>query len=270
MSTASDQKYLLSDQYRDASNLNARIRLHQRFSVNTYGWHRWVFDQFDLSPTAHILELGCGPGHLWLENLRRIPEGWDVVLSDFSPGMLDEGRRALRTSSRTFRFEIMDAQSILFPDEMFDAVVANHMLFHVPDRAKAFSEIRRVLRPSGLLYAATNGRSHLREIDELLRRFDPGVPWEGGFSETFTLENGRDQMSPWFSHVMRRRYEDALVITEAHPLIEYVLSTRARAVLAGARLPDFARYVERELVQRGAIRVTKDAGILIGVRADGQ
>ena len=63
-----DQEYL-KQEYRDATNLNARIRLHQRFSLNPYGWLRWVFDQLDLPSECRILELGCGPGNLWLENL---------------------------------------------------------------------------------------------------------------------------------------------------------------------------------------------------------
>ena len=82
-----NQEYLAC-QYRNASNLNARIDLHQRFSTNKYGWQRWIFDQLDLPLQCRILELGCGPGNLWLENLDRIPESWDIVLSDFSAGML--------------------------------------------------------------------------------------------------------------------------------------------------------------------------------------
>jgi 16S rRNA G1207 methylase RsmC len=53
----------------NASNLNARIRLHQMFSTNKVGWQRWLFDQFKLPPQGRILELGCGAGTLWLENL---------------------------------------------------------------------------------------------------------------------------------------------------------------------------------------------------------
>ena len=48
MSKLSDQNYLLSKQYKTASNLDARFQLHERFSVNKYGWDRWVFDHFDL------------------------------------------------------------------------------------------------------------------------------------------------------------------------------------------------------------------------------
>src|SRR5262245_7806534 len=125
-----DQQYLLNEQYRNASNLNARIELHRRFSTNAYGWHRWVFDHFRLPPEARVLELGCGPGELWRENADRIPEGWEVTLADLSPGMLAAARRSLRDLLRSFAFAEVDAQSIPFPDACFDGVIANHMLYH--------------------------------------------------------------------------------------------------------------------------------------------
>jgi len=267
MSKISDQEYLLTDQYQDASNLNARIRLHMCFSTNKYGWHRWVFDQINLCPESRILELGCGPGRLWLENLYRIPEGWEITLSDFSSRMLQEARRNLCDSQRRFEFEVVDAQAIPFEDESFDAVIANHMLYHVPDRAKVFSEIHRVLRLGGRFYASTIGRAHMRELHELLSKFDPDAgPWGGRPSEPFLLENGLDQIAQWFSRVTPQRYEDALVITEADPLVAYALSTPAKSILVGDRLAEFIKYVEQELALHGAIRITKDSGIFEAFR----
>ena len=92
MACWTERDYLLTEQYRDAAKLRARMGLHERFSVNPYGWHRWVFDQLDLSPRGRVLELGCGPAALWRENGERIPAGWTVVLADLSPGMLREAR----------------------------------------------------------------------------------------------------------------------------------------------------------------------------------
>src|SRR5688572_32991799 len=90
MSKMADQDYLLNQQYRDGSNLNARVQLHQRFSTNTYNWYWWVLDQVKMPPQGRVLELGCGPGWLWVENRERIPPGWEITLSDFSPGMIEE------------------------------------------------------------------------------------------------------------------------------------------------------------------------------------
>ena len=99
-----------------------------------------------------------------MKNRDRIPEGWDIALTDFSEGMVADAQQNLRERTHANKFAVMDAQSIEFEDKYFDAVVANHMLYHVPDRMKTFLEIRRVLRTGGHLYATTNGRTHLKEL----------------------------------------------------------------------------------------------------------
>ncbi|HJT55387.1 MAG TPA: class I SAM-dependent methyltransferase [Ktedonobacteraceae bacterium] len=149
MST-SDQEYLLTSQYKDSSNLNARIQIHKLFSTNRTAFHRWVFDHFHVPHPARLLEAGCGPGYLWAQNRDRIPEDWEITLSDFSAGMLQEAQSRLSGGSGHFSFQLFDIQSIPFENEHFDTVIANHMLYHVPDRAKALSEIRRVLKPGGV------------------------------------------------------------------------------------------------------------------------
>jgi len=257
-----DRNYLLTEQYPDASNLNARIWLHRRFSTNKYGWHRWVFEQIHLSSKSHILELGCGPGDLWFENSRRIPEGWKITLSDLSLGMVQKAWQNLEPGWHPFRFGVVDAQSLSFGDESFDAVIANHMLYHVPGRTKAFEEIRRVLRPGGRFYASTVGRDHLKELYELVRRFDASAdPWGEHPAEPFLLETGLDQIARWFPKVSLQRYKDGLVITEAEPLVAYVVSTAAKSNFVDEKLSEFTRFVEQEILTHGAIHVTKDSGL---------
>ena len=261
--TLNDRKYL-EKQYKDASNLEARINLHQRFSVNKYGWHPWVFDQFDLPAHCQILELGCGPGYLWLDNLDRLPAGWEVTLSDFSAGMLEGTRRNLGTK-RQFQYKVIDAQSIPLESESFDAVIANHMLYHVPDRSLALAEIRRILKPAGSFYASTVGEQHLVEIANLLRKFDTKLASWGRVAEPFTLENGIAQISPWFTDIKLYRYEDCLEVTEAAPLVEYILSGWAQIAL-GEQEQQFRQFVARELESLGgAIHITKDSGLFVSV-----
>ena len=185
--------------------------------------------------------------------------------------MLQEAQNNLRDSHRNLRFEVIDAQSIPFKDERFDAVIANHMLYHVPDRNKAFSEIHRILKPGGCFYASTNGGVHLRELGELVRRFDSNLPRKDDSgvrtSEAFSLENGLDQLSQWFSEVTLRRYEDSLIISEAKPLVAWAKSW-VKPFFVGDKLTDFFRFLERELALQGTIRVTKDSGIF-EARKDG-
>src|SRR5689334_8720761 len=109
MPHGADQHYLLNRQYRDASNLQARMQLHERFSTCREAWHPWVFNHLQLRDAARVLEVGCGPGTLWRENLGRIPGGWEITLSDFSPGMLREAAQNLRERQPGFQFEQFDA-----------------------------------------------------------------------------------------------------------------------------------------------------------------
>src|SRR5262249_38380527 len=106
----SERACLREVQYRDDTNLNARAAPHKRFSVNPVGLQRWLLDLLDLPAQAGVLEVGCGPGDLWVANLDRIPPGWRVVLSDFSPGMVEAARR--RLGSHRFDFEVADAEAV--------------------------------------------------------------------------------------------------------------------------------------------------------------
>jgi ubiquinone/menaquinone biosynthesis C-methylase UbiE len=222
MSFYSDQKYLLNEQYKDASNLNARIQLHARFGTNKYGWHQWLFDQLQIAPGSRVLELGCGPGLFWTSSRERIPADWQITLSDFSQGMLQEAQQALAQLSHPFTFQVIDAQSIPFEDASLDAVIANHMLYHVPDRPKALTEIRRVLKPDGRLYASTIGQQHLKEMTALGRRVS--ASYIGMEITPFSLENGAAQLAPYFSSVAVLRNENTLVVTDADPVVAYLLS----------------------------------------------
>jgi SAM-dependent methyltransferase len=263
-SRMADQEYLLTEQYRDASKLDARVRLHERFSTNEYGWPRWAFDRLELRSGGRLLELGCGPGALWAENADRVPRAWEVVLSDLSAGMIDEARRALGDAVGRFRFMVLDIQALPFGDASLDGVIANHMLYHVPDISRALSEVRRVLKPGGRFYAATNGRRHMRELGELARTFDGGIACaSGGYS--FGLENGAAQLGEWFDDTQLYRYEDSLVVTEADPLVAYVLSSVGNAdrLFLDDRSGEFTAFVERRLASRGAISITKEVGLFV-------
>ncbi len=82
-------------QYGDAANLDAGIALLRRFGTAEEPLPRWIFCQLDPPPEARILELGCGPGLLWTENLERIPDGWTITMTDASAGMVREAEGSL-------------------------------------------------------------------------------------------------------------------------------------------------------------------------------
>ncbi len=257
----------IAKQYVNATNLDARVQLHARFSINGYPWHRWLFDFMELPPRSKILELGCGNGLLWARNLDRIPPRWEVTLTDFSSGMLDDARRTLATTAYTFRFEQANAQEIPFEDESLDAVVAHHMLYHVPDRSAALAEIHRVLKLGGILYASTVGEQHMHELWSTVETIIPGTYEQATkTSGTFTLENGAAQLEPWFSQVRQHIYKDGLAITDPEPVVAYVLSSNT---LMNVEFSDRQRAELKALFNRqinaehGTWRVTKSSGLFV-------
>ena len=261
MSKFNDPQYLKLDQYRDATNLDARVVIHQRFSTNPYGWFKWVFDTLlKLPDEAKILELACGNGLLWKENADRIPAGWKITLSDLSPGMLNAAWRNLVVTGRAFQFKEIDAQSIPFEDVTFDAVIANHMLYHVPDRPGAIAEMKRVLKPGGRLIATTVGENHMKEMNGWLTRVSGGQ-LSGMYSLPFTLENGGEQLEEFFGSVSLSRYQDSLEVTEVDPVIAYIRSGIAASDLQEEELGHVRHGLEMELQEKGRIFISKDSGL---------
>ncbi|MGC9357174.1 MAG: class I SAM-dependent methyltransferase, partial [Anaerolineae bacterium] len=238
----------VTEQYRTSANLGKRISLHERFSTNSQSWHRWIFEHLDLPDECRILELGGGPGKLWSENLDRIPTEWQITVTDFSAGMVAEAVKNLASHPRPFTFKIVDAQRVPFDDATFDAVMANHMLYHVPDREQALSEMRRVLKPGGHFYASTVGETHMQELWDMAESLVPGVNAQVRANTLgFNLENGREILAPWFSEIKVHLFDDALVVTEAEPLIAYVLSS---TTLTGELIPKAQREAFANLVER--------------------
>lgn len=262
--TSIDAARLLREQYKDGSNLSARIRLHQRFSTNRYGQMRWMFDRIQLPDNARVLEVGCGTGLLW-RGRPQVPGGWRVILTDMSDGMLRETRASLTQLGHSFSYMQADAQAIPFRDESFDAVIANHMLYHVPDIPRALGEVRRVLKPSGVCYAATMGLANMKEMDELAARFF-SIPRMTESTARFGLESGEAYMRGAFSEVTLERYPDSLVITEAAPLMDYICSMRVRTRVSDEQIAALRTHVENEIAKHGEIRMTKDSGLFIARR----
>lgn len=266
MSKFTDQRYLKSDQYKDSSNLDARVVIHKLFGTNPYGWMTWVFDHLlKLPEDAKILELGCGPGYLWKENEHRIPAGWRVTLSDLSSGMLDAAWRNLVVTGRAFQFKEIDAQSIPFEDGSFDAVIANHMLYHVSDRAKAISEMKRVLQPGGHLIATTVGEHHMEQMTAWYERVSHGAH-AGMMTHSFTLENGAGQLKEFFADVTLSRYQDDLEITSIEPIIAYLRSAITLSEIDDAEVESLRVELEEVLKAKGKVFVRKDSGLFEAVK----
>ncbi len=145
-----------------------------------------------------------------------------------------------------------DAQALPFAAARFHLVIANHLLDHVADLPHTLAEIRRVLRPGGRLYAATNGARHMGELDRL--RGGDGV----STALSFRLENGAALLGAVFPTVTLTPYDDTLVVTEAAPLLAYA---RSMYTTPGHGFAALEREVARRIAADGAIRIAKATGL---------
>jgi ubiquinone/menaquinone biosynthesis C-methylase UbiE len=261
MSKISDQDYLRNEQYKTSANLEARIRLHRQFGTNHYPWFRWVYDQIDPQPGERMLEAGCGPGALWQENRDRLPEGSELILGDLSHGMAQKARYYL---SGRFHYVVFDAQNLRFNGQAFDRIIANHMLYHVPDIPKAVKELRRLLKPGGRLCTATNGVKHLLDLHELILDFNPKYGLPALEARRYTLENAAALLSTEFDKVDVRIYQDDLKVTEIQPLLDYILSmTLMFHELSQAQITELEKFLRFRLNPQGFILIRKSQGVLI-------
>ncbi len=251
----------LKNQYQNASNISARINLHQLYSENQQGWFPWIFAQCNFDNGMRVLETGCGDGSLWTMNYAALPQNIEVTLSDISEGMIRDARRAVGVTDKRFHFETFGCNDIPYPDASFDMIIANHVLFYCDDVTQACQEIQRVLRPGGIFICSTYGKAHMKEVSQLVQEFDDRIVLSADkLYEKFGRENGQEILQPFFTMCKWRRYDDSLLVTEHDPLITYILSchgNQKQYILD--RHKNFQSFVKKKVTQ--GFRITKDAGI---------
>lgn len=266
----------MTDQYKNPANLEARLELFDQFSTSPVSWQEWIFSHFDFPPFAYLLEIGCGTGMLWLENRKRIPETWRLILGDLSLRMLQQASVNLSFLHSQAQFQVLDVQLLKYEANLFDGVIANHVLYHVPTPDRAILEAHRVLKPGGCFFAATNGEDHLSGLYELIKGYPPiwnllsmDYPAE---RYTFNLENGEAMLRNHFSRVAFHSFSDCLVVTDVEPILAYVFSLLPRS---GSGIPDkekrnFRRYLQSRLQhENGKIRIFPSTGLFIAEKSPG-
>jgi SAM-dependent methyltransferase len=97
---------------------------------------------------TRILEVAAGTGVVTRALASALPENISIVATDLNQAMLDHASAA--GTNRAVEWHQADAMQLTFPDGTFDAVVCQFGVMFFPDKARAFSEARRVLRPGGV------------------------------------------------------------------------------------------------------------------------
>lgn len=272
-----DRDILTGKAYANDQQLSTRYQIHERYSRPAIDFQAWVLDAFEWRGDERVLDVGAGPGQ-YMRRVRDRISGPVLVAGDLSFGMAQQARE--NTGGQGVAVLTLDAQTLPFPDASFDVVLANHMLYHVPDQDRALREIRRVLRPDGCLIAASNSAKSLPELDSLARRACtllgcPPKSYQPAHT-SFTLENGTLRLGRHFRAVARYDLPSRFHFPETEPVIAYLDSMRAlrepqlpAGVTWEAFLDMVRQQVERLIRYFGELRVEKLSGVLIATNGGG-
>lgn len=255
---AMNHKETVQNQYQDASNLNTRISIHDKYSENKQGFGNWVVSNYEIQSGMRVLELGCGTGIIWVGHEDVVEKCSELVLTDFSEGMLATARQNVGARANV-AYKQVDIQAIPFEENSFDIVIANMMLYHVPDLQKGLSEVARVLKPGGKFYCATGGEHGVAQrAAELLKPY--GLEYR--YELSFSLQNGREQLAVHFSNIEMLEYIDALAVTNAQDLVDYIFSGITMAKACNLSKEEVKAIFESNMVD-GSLRLPKEVGMFV-------
>lgn len=260
-------EYLREKQYKDPTNLNARIALHARYARAEVPLYPWLAGLVAWPDDGEVLEVGCGPG-LWWEGIASLLPHLRLTLTDLSDGMLDAAGEVVRqiASIELVATASCDARDLPFSDDSFDVVVANHMLYHVPEPARAVAEFARVLRPDGILLAATNGPNHLDVITEITRQ---ELGWSSAdfVDRRFGRSSGGAILETAFRKVTWHRHESTLVCDDPDAVVAYIRSSATGQEASPDQLAALTNAVSARFESAGGVvQMSMDAGAFVARR----
>ena len=252
------------EQYRNESNLSIRIRLHEKYSNNPIAWFPWLYQQYQINENDYILEIGCGNGQLWKENIKKVKSSFHLTLSDISEGMIIDAKENLK-SINNITYKVIDCLSIPYPDNHFDIIIANHVMFYINDTKQALKEISRVLKPNGVFYCSAYGNKHMKEITELVKEFDARITLSSiNLYDVFGLDNGEALLKPFFNTIQIKKHNDYLLVTDSEDIINYILSCHGnQKEYILKEYHSFYHFINNKWKLNRSFHITKDAGILI-------
>ncbi len=192
-----------------------------RYAVPPVDFAQWSLDTVAWQGDEAILDIGAG-GAGQAIRLAKARPGFSFYAVSLSPGVL-------RRYPGGDRLAQGNPLRLPYADNSFDLVLANHILYHLPQIDGCLREIKRVLKPAGRLLATTDSLHSLPELQVLLRRAivllsdngariaPPSLP-----CDSFALENGTRILSHHFYAVVRHDLPCNLVFEDVDAAIDYL------------------------------------------------
>jgi SAM-dependent methyltransferase len=262
MDLRADRAYLTSTAYADDRLLQDRVSLYEHQTPRTDLVVEVLERLGDLAGKS-VLDVGCGYG-AYVGAL--VGRGARVVGIDLSAGML-----ASMAAAATGRV-VADAQALPVADRSVDAVLAMHMLYHVPEPVRAIREARRVLAPGGRLVAAVGGPRQFAEATAIRQRLLDEAGLDAGRRD-LGLTNTRlpaallgELVEQEFGAVEPSSLASTVVLGEAGPLVRYTASTTAAKLSAASGvdlLGRFAVAIDEVIAERGEFVLTTEVAVFV-------
>ncbi len=256
---------MTSDQYSTTANLNKRIAIHERYSVNKVDLWQWAWQHYPFHGSPTVLEFGCGTGKFWRSESAVLSPDSRIVLSDSSEAMLEEARRNLRDLAYDFSFQVGDIDNPSFADSSFDVVLAHFMLYYARNPASALERIRSILRPGGWFGLILPSRENLTQLYDLAQSIDASFPVNDRDMLALPAEDAEGLVNTCFDKVERYVFADSLRISDVLPLIDYLQSIPVFQSHTGGR-SFYQRYAlaAQEIIDReGYLRVSKQTLLFV-------
>lgn len=254
-----DQQYLRDVQYGTGIKLDARSYLHRTYATSPVPLAQFEAGLIAWLPSGSVLECGCGTGRFWEND--GLPRSLALTLTDLSPGMVEEAvDRARAGEFARIEGRVCDVQALPFADEAFDVVIANHMLYHVPDPDRGVAELARVVHHDGVVLAATNGYGHMREINDAIAEVFGGHG--EGLYEVFGIDTGEARLRGQFASVVWHAFDNDLLVDDPAAVVAYGLSFPPGEFATDAQREQFDSAVSRRFVD-GRLRIRTRSGVFV-------
>lgn len=269
----SSRKEEIRKNYLQSDNLEKRINIHI-YSTAEETWYQWLFEKFELKENMQVLDVGCGNAEIWLEMRENIPNGVCITLVDVSRAMLDKAKKKIMTYESDFKernikfiYKEMDATKLSI-DGIYDRVMANHMLYHIDadNRECLIKRMSELTKVNGKFFASTVGENHMKEIFDLIQGFAPEAEVPSWMSQGFSLENGEEQILPYFSKVKVLKHDNNLLVPDVDVIFNYLASLPGNintiVVKNEHRLKE---YLKKKISEEHPYFIQKATGVIIGV-----
>jgi ubiquinone/menaquinone biosynthesis C-methylase UbiE len=184
----------------------------ERYRYDEQPWMRDMF-HFESFAGQRVLEIGVGLG---TDHVQFARAGAELTGIDLTPRSIELTGLRLQQEGLLSRLAVMDAERLEFDDDSFDVVYSFGVLHHTASPERAFSEVRRVLRPGGTFIGALYNRRSLFVLSlRYLRLIDAG--WRGmSFTEQLSRvehSTAEDHAAPhvrlFTARELRRQLTDA-------------------------------------------------------------